>query len=66
VVLVFWIGLYPKPLLDVMHASVERVVASQSVSVIVQQDGVPSDSHPLVMSEILSPALPSLEYEATP
>lgn len=66
VVLVFWIGLYPKPLLDVMHASVERVVVSQSASVIVQQDGVPLDHHALVMSEVLSPALPSLEYEATP
>lgn len=27
---VFWIGLYPKPLLDVMHGSVARVLASQS------------------------------------
>ena len=27
---VFWIGLYPKPLLEVMHGSVARVLASQS------------------------------------
>jgi non-ribosomal peptide synthetase component F len=39
VVLVFWIGLYPKPLLDVMHASVARVIASQSTSVMVQEGG---------------------------
>ena len=37
VVLIFWIGLYPKPLLDVMHASVARVIASQTISVTVQQ-----------------------------
>lgn len=27
---VFWIGLYPKPLLDVMHGSVDRVLAARS------------------------------------
>jgi len=37
VVLIFWIGLYPKPLLDVMHASVARVIASQSISVTVHK-----------------------------
>ena len=27
---VFWIGLYPKPLLDVMHASVDHLVQKQA------------------------------------
>jgi len=36
VVFVFWIGLYPKPLLDVMHASVARVLSEQSRSATVQ------------------------------
>jgi NADH-quinone oxidoreductase subunit M len=49
VVLVFWIGLYPKPLLDVMHASVARVIASQSASVMVQQ-GESGSGHTLVMT----------------
>jgi len=49
VVLVFWIGLYPKPLLDVMHASVVRVIASQSTSVMVQQ-GEGGPGHTLVMT----------------
>ncbi len=30
VVFVFWIGLYPKPLLDVMHASVEHLIQNES------------------------------------
>ncbi len=38
VVLIFWIGLYPKPLLDVMHASVDRVLASQSSQMVVHQE----------------------------
>jgi len=49
VVLVFWIGLYPKPLLDVMHASVARVIASQSTSVMVQK-GEGEPGHTLVMT----------------
>ena len=65
VVLVFWIGLYPKPLLDVMHASVERVVALQSTSVVVQQMSGPSD-HEGLGSEDASPAFVSLEMKVTP
>ena len=60
VVLVFWIGLYPKPLLDVMHASVERVVASQSATAVVQQNGGAGD-YVLVLSEVIAPALPLVE-----
>ena len=37
VVLVFWIGLYPKPLLDVMHASVDRLVQRQAQVMTVDQ-----------------------------
>ncbi|GJL55769.1 MAG: NADH:ubiquinone oxidoreductase subunit M [Nitrospirales bacterium] len=37
VVLVFWIGLYPKPLLDVMHASVDRLVHRQAQVMTVKQ-----------------------------
>ncbi len=62
VVLVFWIGLYPKPLLDVMHGSVERVLASQSVSVTVQQERVATD-HVLVMTEGVPHALTPLDSE---
>jgi NADH-quinone oxidoreductase subunit M len=51
VVLVFWIGLYPKPLLDVMHASVARVIASQSTTIAVQnRQGEISRDHTLVMT----------------
>jgi len=65
VVLVFWIGLYPKPLLDVMHASVERVVAMQPVSIAVQHDGG-SPSKVFIMSEISPPALNVLAAEVAP
>lgn len=65
VVLVFWIGLYPKPLLDVMHSSVERVIASQSASVIVQKEELPSD-HVLVMTEGLSHSFNQRDTEAIP
>lgn len=51
VVLVFWIGLYPKPLLDVMHASVARVIASQSTTIAVQErQGEVVRDHTLVMT----------------
>ena len=65
VVLVFWIGLYPKPLLDVMHGSVERVLASQSVSVTVQQERVATD-HVLVMTEGVPHAMTPLDFEEAP
>jgi NADH-quinone oxidoreductase subunit M len=65
VVLVFWIGLYPKPLLDVMHASVERVVAMQPVSVAVEHGG-DSAAKVLAMSDVSLPALNVLASEATP
>jgi NADH-quinone oxidoreductase subunit M len=65
VVLVFWIGLYPKPLLDVMHGSVERVLASQSVSVTVQQERVATD-HVLVMTEGVPHAMNPLDSEEAP
>ncbi len=35
VVFVFWIGLYPKPVLDVMHASVEHLIQQDARSVTV-------------------------------
>jgi NADH-quinone oxidoreductase subunit M len=51
VVLVFWIGLYPKPLLDVMHASVARVISSQSLSVTVQQRAAePEDERVMIVA----------------
>lgn len=65
VVLVFWIGLYPKPLLDVMHRSVERVLASQPTSVSMQHNNV-SSGHVLVMPEGVPLAMISLESEVTP
>ena len=48
-IFVFWIGLYPKPLLDVMHASVGRVLASQSTPVMVQK-GEGGLGDPIVMT----------------
>jgi len=65
VVLVFWIGLYPKPLLDVMHGSVARVIASQSASVIVKQNGVVGDKVP-VMTEGVPHAMTHFDSEVTP
>ena len=38
VVLVFWIGIYPKPVLDVMHASVERLIQQDVKVMIVETD----------------------------
>lgn len=41
VVLVFWIGIYPRPVLDVMHASVERLI-QQDVKVMIVEADPPS------------------------
>lgn len=65
VVLVFWIGLYPKPLLDVMHASVSRVLASQATTVNVQQRNEKRD-HTLVMTVKPSALQPEMHGEAMP
>jgi NADH-quinone oxidoreductase subunit M len=65
VVFVFWIGLYPKPLLDVMHASVARVIASQSTSFAVRQGEVLRD-HTLVMTREPSAPPSVMSGEVTP
>ena len=65
VVLVFWIGLYPKPLLDVMHASVERVVATQSASVIVKKEES-AHEQVVVMTNDTSHAMSYQEAKANP
>jgi NADH-quinone oxidoreductase subunit M len=65
VVLIFWIGLYPKPLLDVMHASVARVIASQSTSITVQQ-GEAGRDHEWVMTVASPDRSLALIGEATP
>ncbi len=44
VALVFWIGLYPKPMLDVMHASVDRLVRRDANTIVV--DALPVSSLP--------------------
>ena len=45
VLFVFWIGLYPKPVLDVMHASVDRLLQNGPVVMTVENhrppDGLP-------------------------
>ena len=52
--LVFWIGLYPKPLLDVMHASVDHLVQKQAKVMVV--DAGPSSFSPMPMtSDEVSP-----------
>ena len=51
---VFWIGLYPKPLLDVMHASVDHLVQKQA-KVMVVDGGPPSVSPMAVTSDEVSP-----------
>lgn len=56
---VFWIGLYPKPLLDVMHASVDHLVQKQA-KVMVVDAGSPSFSPMPMTSDEASP-LPRLE-----
>ena len=52
--LVFWIGLYPKPLLDVMHASVDHLVQQQAKVMMVEAG--PSSFSPMPMtSDEVSP-----------
>ena len=65
VVLVFWIGLYPRPLLDVMHASVARVIATQSTSFAVRQ-GEPVRVKSLVMTLDPPATASAMIGEATP
>ena len=65
VVLVFWIGLYPKPLLDVMHVSVARVIASQSTSVMVQEGG-DGQGHTLAMTAGASGYRPIMKGDVAP
>ena len=66
VLLVFWIGLYPKPLLDVMHTSVERVVASQKASVVVQHNDDLRDHQMIAREQSVNQTRPTAIVENTP
>jgi len=59
---VFWIGLYPKPLLDVMHASVNNLV-QQEVRVMTVQDQPVKNTEQYVIATP-HPSLALLESEA--
>jgi len=48
---VFWIGLYPKPLLDVMHASVDHLVQKQAKVMVVDAGSSSFSSMPLTSDE---------------
>ncbi len=50
---VFWIGLYPKPLLDVMHASVDHLVQKQAKAMVV--DAGPPVSPQVIAANPSSP-----------
>ena len=56
---VFWIGLYPKPLLDVMHASVDHLVQEQANVMTV--DAGPSSFSPMPMTSGQVSPLPRWE-----
>ena len=51
VVFVFWIGLYPKPVLDVMHASVERLLQNGPVVMTVEDRHHPEGFHVMSSQE---------------
>lgn len=55
VAFVFWIGLYPKPLLDVMHASVDNLL-KQEVRVMTVQDPQPDNTNISLLIENSGPA----------
>jgi NADH-quinone oxidoreductase subunit M len=48
---VFWIGLYPKPLLDVMHATVDNLI-QQEVKVMTVENPEPALPATLALSEV--------------
>jgi len=52
---VFWIGLYPKPVLDVMHASVDNLIQNQVKVMIVEEGPVPVSGNLVRVSSSSSP-----------
>ncbi len=52
VIFVFWIGLHPKPVLDVMHASVDRLL-QHGPRVMTVEDRIHPDVFPLSSQDIL-------------
>ena len=55
VLFVFWIGLYPKPLLDVMHESVDHLL-EQKVRVMTVETPSPGNAKTLLLTENSVPA----------
>ena len=55
---VFWIGLYPKPLLDVMHASVDRLVQRQAQVMTVEKAPDPLQDVMLISSPQMKTSTP--------
>lgn len=49
---VFWIGLYPKPLLDVMHASVDHLVQKQAKVMVVNAGHSSFSPMPMTSDEV--------------
>ena len=56
---VFWIGLYPKPLLDVMHASVDRLVQKQAQVMTVEKVPDPLQDVTLISGPQLNASVPT-------